>query len=89
VESAAYFVACEALANTAKYAQASHATVSIQQQNGRLIVEVADDGVGGARTDEGTGLTGLQDRIAALDGLLTIDSPKGCGTKVIAELPLK
>jgi signal transduction histidine kinase len=89
VESAAYFVACEALANTGKYAQASHATVSIQQQNGRLIVEVADDGVGGARTDAGTGLTGLQDRIAALDGLLTIDSPKGCGTKVIAELPLK
>jgi signal transduction histidine kinase len=87
VESAAYFVVSEALANVAKYARATHATVAVRQANGRVTVEVADDGVGGADAASGSGLRGLADRVAALDGTLSIDSPAGRGTRLRAELP--
>ena len=87
VELAAYFVACEALANVAKYAQASAASVRISRRNGVAVIEIADDGVGGADETAGTGLQGLADRVAALDGTLRILSPPGAGTVVTAELP--
>jgi len=87
VELAAYFVACEALANVGKYAQASTASVQISRRNGKAVVEISDDGVGGADESAGTGLQGLADRVAALDGSLRILSPPGVGTVVTAELP--
>jgi PAS domain S-box-containing protein len=88
VEAAAYYVTSEALANVVKYAGASKAMVRVQPEGGQLVVEVADDGVGGADQGGGTGLSGLADRIAALDGRFTIDSPPGKGTRVRAEIPL-
>ena len=87
VELAAYFVACEALANVAKYAQATKASVRVSRRNGVAVVEITDDGVGGAEETAGTGLQGLADRVAALDGTLRILSPPGAGTVVTAELP--
>ena len=87
VELAAYFVVAEALTNVAKYANASHATVEMTRENGRLVVEVADDGVGGADPENGTGLRGLADRIAVLEGRLEIDSERGKGTTVWAKIP--
>src|SRR4051794_1393873 len=87
VELAAYFVVCEALANVAKYAQATTASVRISRRNGVALVEIADDGVGGADESAGTGLQGLADRVAALEGTLRILSPPGAGTVVSAELP--
>ena len=87
VESAAYFMVAEALTNVAKYAQASHASVTVDRRNGHAVVEVRDDGVGGADPARGTGLAGLADRVAALDGRLSISSPAGGGTVVRAEIP--
>jgi signal transduction histidine kinase len=87
VELAAYFVVAEALTNVAKYANATHATVEVARENGRLVVEVADDGVGGADPEDGTGLRGLADRIAVLEGRLEIDSERGRGTTVTARIP--
>jgi signal transduction histidine kinase len=87
VETTAYFVICEALANVAKYAQASAAKVAIQQADEWLVVEINDDGVGGADPARGSGLSGLVDRVAALGGVLQVDSPLGRGTRVRAELP--
>jgi signal transduction histidine kinase len=87
VELAAYFVACEALANVAKYAQATSASVRVSRSNGVVVIEIADDGVGGADESAGSGLQGLADRVAALDGTLRILSPPGAGTVVTAELP--
>jgi signal transduction histidine kinase len=87
VELAAYFVACEALANVAKYAQATRATVRVARHDGVAVIEIADDGVGGADETAGTGIQGLADRVAALDGTLRIASPPGAGTVVTAELP--
>jgi signal transduction histidine kinase len=87
VESAAYFIVAEALANVTKHARASRAYVRIAPAGGGLVVEVADDGVGGALPDAGTGLAGLTDRAAALDGRLTVASPPGGPTTVRAELP--
>jgi signal transduction histidine kinase len=87
VELAAYFVVAEALTNVAKYAQATHATVEVARANGRLVVEVADDGIGGANPENGTGLRGLADRIAVLEGRLEIDSERGRGTTVRAQIP--
>ena len=89
VESAAYFVTAEALTNVAKYAHASAAWVRLSLEDGRLRVEVRDDGVGGADPDSGTGLRGLRDRVDALDGELEVDSPMGAGTAVIATLPVR
>jgi signal transduction histidine kinase len=88
VESTAYFVVSEALANVAKYAEASRATVRVLRGARTVLVEVADDGVGGANPAEGTGLHGLADRVEALDGRLVVTSPPGAGTTVRAELPL-
>jgi signal transduction histidine kinase len=87
VEGTAYFVVSEALANIAKYAHASHATVRARYALERLTVEVIDDGVGGAGTESGTGLRGLADRLAAIDGTLEVDSPHGHGTRLIADMP--
>jgi signal transduction histidine kinase len=87
VELAAYFVVAEALTNVAKYAKATHAKVEVARENGRLLVEVEDDGVGGANPDNGTGLRGLADRIAVLEGRLEIDSKQGKGTTVRAQIP--
>ena len=87
VEAAAYFVVAEALTNVAKYAQATHASVAVERRNGQAVVEVSDDGVGGADAGAGTGLTGLADRLAALDGRLEVVSPRGGGTIVRAEIP--
>ena len=88
VESAAYFVVSEALTNVAKYAQATQATVAVRRLNGSVAVEVTDDGVGGADAAGGSGLRGLADRLAALDGTLRLDSPAGHGTRLHAEIPV-
>ena len=88
VEAAAFYVVSEALTNVAKYAQASHARVSVTCANGHAIVEVADDGVGGADAGRGTGLRGLADRVDALDGNLVIESAPGEGTRILAVIPL-
>jgi len=87
VEAGAYFVVAEALTNVAKYAQASHARVTVRRGDGRLWVEVRDDGVGGADPSAGSGLRGLWDRVGALDGRIEVISPAGEGTVVRAEIP--
>ena len=87
VEATAYFVACEGLANIAKHAHASKASVCIARRNGLLAVEIADDGVGGAQPLEGSGLSGLGDRVEALGGRLKVESPEGEGTRLTAEIP--
>jgi signal transduction histidine kinase len=87
VESAAYFVVAEALTNVARYSKATRADVSVQMHNGSALIEVADNGIGGADINGGTGLRGLQDRVAALDGKLMIASSPGAGTTITAELP--
>jgi signal transduction histidine kinase len=87
VESAAYFVVSEALANVAKYAQATAAAVAVRRENGVVTVDVTDDGVGGADAGRGSGLRGLADRVAALDGTLAVESPAGAGTHLHAEIP--
>ncbi|HET6510193.1 MAG TPA: PAS domain-containing sensor histidine kinase [Baekduia sp.] len=91
VEATAYFVAAEALANVAKHAGATEARVRIATEDDLLVVEVGDDGRGGARVGGdagGSGLAGLADRVAALDGTLTVDSPTGGGTRLRAVLPI-
>jgi signal transduction histidine kinase len=87
VESAAYFVVAEALTNAAKHARAAEIGVRITRHRDLLIVEVIDDGVGGADPARGTGLRGLADRVAAVDGRLTVTSPPGGPTVIRAELP--
>jgi signal transduction histidine kinase len=87
VEVAAYYLVSETLANVGKYAQASSATVAVSRSNGNVLVEVTDDGIGGADTERGSGLRGLADRVEALDGRLRIWSPRGRGTRVRAEIP--
>jgi signal transduction histidine kinase len=88
VEAAAYYVVSEALANVAKYAEASYVRVSVAQMNGAACVEVSDDGIGGADPAQGSGLRGLADRIAALNGTLEVESVPGQGTTIRAEIPL-
>ena len=87
VEAAAYYVVSEALANVAKYAHASGATVNVSTADGLAVVEVSDDGLGGADPERGSGLRGLADRIEALDGTLFVHSPPGKGTRIQAEIP--
>ena len=90
-EATAYYVAVEALANVAKHADAAEASVRVAAEDDDLVVEVVDDGRGGAAAggpDGGTGLAGMADRVAALDGTLTVVSPAGGGTRVRATLPL-
>jgi signal transduction histidine kinase len=85
-ETAAYFVACEGLTNAVKHAGATTVTLSAARDNGALVVSVSDDGIGGAHPQDGSGLTGLADRVAAQGGTLTIDTGRG-GTTLRAELP--
>ncbi|MEW6581865.1 MAG: histidine kinase [Actinomycetota bacterium] len=87
VEAAAYFVAAEALTNVARYARATHARICVARVAGAARIEVRDDGVGGADPDAGSGLRGLADRVAALDGRLEVVSPPGGGTIVRAVIP--
>jgi signal transduction histidine kinase len=88
IEAAAYFVACEAIANAVKHARATQIHVSAQRRNGALVIEVEDDGVGGAgENGTGSGLRGLVDRVEAHGGTLRVESEPGAGTRVIGELP--
>jgi signal transduction histidine kinase len=87
VEVAAYYVVSESLANIGKHSRAKSARVDVTQADGTLVVEVLDDGVGGADTERGTGLRGLADRVEALGGRLRIWTPPGGGTRVRAEIP--
>jgi signal transduction histidine kinase len=87
LESAAYFVVAEALTNVAKHAQASRAEVSVALKNERLVIEIRDNGVGGAQASEGSGLSGLSDRVTALGGWMNLVSPQHGPTTLIVELP--
>jgi signal transduction histidine kinase len=87
IEATVYFVVSEALANVAKHAAAEAATVTIRRRSGRLVVQVSDDGAGGARPEKGSGLRGLADRVASAGGALKVDSPPGCGTRLEAAIP--
>jgi len=87
LEVAAYYVVCESLVNIAKHAHATSATIELERTNGQLVVEVVDDGVGGADTEHGSGLRGLADRVEALGGRLRIWTPRDGGTRVRAEIP--
>ena len=88
VEAAAYFVAAEALTNVDRYAAATRAVVTVTTDEHQLLIEITDDGVGGADQAKGSGLSGLDDRVAALGGELTVSSPTGRGTTVRASIPL-
>jgi nitrate/nitrite-specific signal transduction histidine kinase len=88
VETAAYFAVSEALANVVKHAGAGLVAVDVRVQRGRLEIDVNDDGCGGASPDGGSGLSGLADRIGALDGRVEIESPPGAGTRVHVAIPL-
>jgi signal transduction histidine kinase len=87
IETAAYFLASEALANAAKHSHGSEVRVTAAVEGGRLVIEIADDGIGGATTSGGSGLRGLADRVEALGGSLMIASPPGRGTTLRAEIP--
>jgi signal transduction histidine kinase len=87
IETAAYFVASEALANAAKHAGPATVAVAATRRNGSLVVRVRDDGVGGAVPSQGSGLAGVADRVAALGGSVSVTSTPGRGTEVVAELP--
>jgi signal transduction histidine kinase len=88
VEIAAYYVASEALANVAKHAHASQIELSLRALNGKVVLSIGDDGVGGADAVQGSGLLGLADRVEALGGSLMVESPTGGGTHITADLPL-
>jgi len=88
VETAAYFVVAEALTNVAKYAQATYVAVTVRRENGCALLDIRDDGVGGADVGGGSGLCGLEDRVGALDGTLEVESPPGAGTLIRARIPL-
>jgi PAS domain S-box-containing protein len=88
VEAAAYYVVAESLTNVTKYARASEAAVEVTRDDGRVVVTVTDDGVGGADPRSGSGLRGLADRVAALDGVLVVESAAGSGTRIRAEIPI-
>jgi signal transduction histidine kinase len=87
IEVAAYYLVAESLANVGKHARAASATVAVAREDGDVVVEVVDDGVGGADTEAGSGLRGLADRVEALDGRLRVWTPHGGGTRVRAEIP--
>ena len=88
IEAAAYYVVSEALTNIVKYAGATAIEVSVDAGDERVTVVVTDDGCGGADPAAGTGLRGLRDRLAALDGTLAVESPADRGTRIVAEIPL-
>jgi signal transduction histidine kinase len=87
IEAAAYFVAMEALTNSVKHARATRVTVSAERANGSLVLRITDDGIGGAVATDRSGLAGITDRVAALGGSVSVSSPRGEGTAVVAELP--
>ncbi|MEU6471536.1 sensor domain-containing protein [Streptomyces massasporeus] len=87
VEAAAYFVVCEALANVGRHSGARRAEVSGGHRDGRLLLRIRDDGCGGARAGQGSGLTGLADRVSVLDGRLSLSSPPGGPTLLCVEIP--
>jgi signal transduction histidine kinase len=87
IEVAAYYVVSESLTNIGKHAQARTAGVDLRRVGGFLVIEVVDDGIGGADTERGTGLRGLADRVESLGGRLRIWTPRGGGTRLRAELP--
>ena len=87
LEVAAYYVVSESLANIAKHAQARTARVEVLQEQDELVLEIVDDGIGGADSEGGTGLRGLADRVESLDGRLRVWTPRGGGTRVRAEIP--
>jgi signal transduction histidine kinase len=89
IEVAAYFVASEALANATKHSDASRIDVSLEQRDGRLLLSVRDDGVGGADAARGSGLVGLTDRVEALGGSIRVSSRPGKGTQIAVELPVE
>ena len=89
VETAAYYTVSEALANVVKHADACSAAVRVEWEGGQIVVEIADDGAGGADAERGSGLRGLRDRVETLDGELVVDSPPGRGTLVRAALPVR
>jgi signal transduction histidine kinase len=89
VATALYYVVAEALTNVAKYARAERATVAVRRDGDDVVAEVVDDGVGGADASGGSGLRGLGDRVAALDGRLDVESPSGGGTRVRARIPCR
>jgi signal transduction histidine kinase len=88
VEATAYYIVAEALTNVAKHSHADRASVSARVENGDLRIQVRDDGIGGAKA-AGTGLVGLADRVAALDGTLRLETPAGGGTLVAADIPVR
>ena len=87
IEMAAYYVVSESLANIGKHAEAGSVTVDVARADGVVVIEVVDDGIGGADTESGSGLRGLADRVEALDGRLRVWSPVGGGTRLRAEMP--
>jgi signal transduction histidine kinase len=87
VEATAYFVVAEALTNVAKHVHAHEAHVKAEIVDGQLHISVDDDGVGGADVTGGTGLRGLADRAAALGGSVSVESPRGGGTRLLVEIP--
>ena len=87
IEAAAYFVACEAVANAVKHSEATSVRISAERRNGKLVIEIEDDGVGGAKENGGSGLRGLVDRVEAHGGTLRVESEPGRGTRVVGELP--
>src|SRR5439155_10173182 len=89
IEATAYFIASEALANVAKYSRATAVTVRVEQMDGELRLEVVDDGFGGADASRGSGLLGLADRVAAVEGTIEIDSPPGLGTRLTCTMPVR
>jgi signal transduction histidine kinase len=87
LEVAAYYLVSESLANIGKHARATSATIDVTRRNGEVVIEIVDDGIGGADTEGGSGLRGLADRVEALDGRLRVWTPRGSGTRVRAEMP--
>jgi signal transduction histidine kinase len=87
LEVAAYYLVCESLANIGKHARATSATIEVAHRDGQVVVEVADDGVGGADSERGSGLRGIADRVEDLGGRLRVWTPSGRGTRVRAEIP--
>jgi signal transduction histidine kinase len=88
VAVAVYFVCAEALTNVAKHAAAAHIVVAVTSSEGRVLVEIEDDGVGGADPAHGSGLRGLADRVETLGGTLRVESASGHGTRLATEIPL-
>jgi signal transduction histidine kinase len=89
IDATAYYIVSEALANVAKYAKASTAAVRVRPAGDRVVIVVEDNGRGGADPGRGTGLRGLADRVIALDGTFSVESPPGAGTRLRAEIPLE